>query len=62
MLQIISMRKVESSNLRRVKAMTSKMYICHYLDWFSALIGWDKDWLAQCQDNVTGGYIGNMVV
>ena len=28
-----------------------KMYVCRFLDW--ALLGYGKDWLAQCQDDVT---------
>ena len=30
-----------------------KIDSCHFLAYHSALLGWDKDWLAQCQDNVT---------
>ena len=26
---------------------------CHFLAWRSALLGWGKDWLAECQDTVT---------
>ena len=29
------------------------MYACHLLAGYSELLGYGKDWLAQCQDNVT---------
>ena len=32
--------------------MTYKICTYFYLAWLSALIGWDKDWLAQYQENV----------
>ena len=31
------------------------IYTCHFLAMCSSLIGYCKDWLAQCQDNVTSG-------
>ena len=30
-----------------------KMYTCHFKVWRLALLGYGKDWLARCQDNVT---------
>ena len=35
-----------------VKLMTYQIDTCRFLAWWSALIGYGKDWLAQCQDNV----------
>ena len=37
----------------------NQLDICHYLAWHSALIGYDKNWLAQYLDNVTGLDIGS---
>ena len=37
----------------RVKLMTYKIDTFCFLAWHSALRGYDKDWLALCQDNVT---------
>ena len=47
------MRNVERLIPGRVKAMTYKMYKCCFLAFHLELIGESKDWLAQCQDNVT---------
>ena len=47
------MSQVSTSNPGRVKTVTYKIYTCRYLAWQLALIGSEKDWLAQCQDNVT---------
>ena len=35
------------------KPMTYKINTCRFLARYSALLGYGKDWLAQCQDNVT---------
>ena len=43
----------QSSIPIRVKSMTYKIDTCHFLTWWSALLGYDEDWLAQLQDNVT---------
>ena len=40
-------------NLYRVKPITDKIGTYRCLAWCAALIGWGKDWLVQCQDNVT---------
>ena len=45
-------REVESN------LITHKIDTCCFLAWFSALIGYDKDWLAQFRDNVTEWDIG----
>ena len=37
----------------RAKPMTNKINTCRFVAWCSALIGWDQDWFAQCQDNMT---------
>ena len=50
--------KVGSLIPSKVKLMTYKIGICHFLAWHSALIGYDMDWLAQCQDNVTESVSG----
>ena len=50
---------VMSSNPSRVKPMTYKIDTCYYLAWYLALIVWDKDWLAQYQDNMTDWDIGS---
>ena len=52
---------VGSSNPSRVKLMTYEIDTCRYLAWHLALIGYDKDWLAQNQDNVTEWDIGVIV-
>ena len=43
----LPIQQVESSIPDGVKPKT-----CRFLDGHSALIGLDKDWLAQCQDNI----------
>ena len=41
----------------RVKQMTYKVDTCPFLAWQSVIIEYSKDWLIQCQDNVTeSGY------
>ena len=42
-----------SSNSDRIKPMTYKIDTCRSLARCLALLGSGKDWLAQCQDNVT---------
>ena len=37
----------------RVKPVTYKIDICRFLTWCLALLRYGKDWLAQCQDNMT---------
>ena len=37
----------------QVKSMTYRIDTCRFLAWRFAVIRWGKDWLAQCQDNVT---------
>ena len=44
--------------LSRVKPMTYNIDTCHFLAWREALLGYGKDWLGQCQDNVTEWDIG----
>ena len=51
-----SVQKVRSSNPSRVKPVTYQIDTCGYLAWRLALIGYEKDWLAQCQDSVTVRY------
>ena len=46
-------REIESLILGQVKPVTYKVDTCHFLAWCLALIGYGKDWLAQCQDNGT---------
>ena len=53
-----SRRKVGSSKPGRVKPMIYIIDTSRYLVWPLALMGYVKDWLAQCQDNVTAGDIG----
>ena len=36
-----------------------KMETCRFLAWRLVLLGKGKDWLAQCQDNVTMGRAGH---
>ena len=43
----------------RVKEMTHKIDTHHFLVWRSESIGHGKDWLSQCQDNVTEWDIGS---
>ena len=52
-------KEIRSSVPCGVKRMTYKTDTCHFLAWRSALIGLGKDWLAQCQDNVTKWDIGS---
>ena len=40
------------SNPGRVKPITDKIDICHFLARHSVLLGKGKDWLAQDRDNV----------
>ena len=49
----LPIQKVGSLNPSRVKPMTYQIETCHYRAWCFALIGFDKDWFAQYQDNVT---------
>ena len=44
--------EIRSSAPGRVKQMSYQIYTCRLLAWRWALIGKDKDWLAQCQDNI----------
>ena len=37
-----------------------KKYTCHFLGCYLALIGWGKNWLEHCQDNVTEWDIGSL--
>ena len=37
----------------RVKPVTYNVDTCHFLAWHSALIGYGKDWFAECQDKLT---------
>ena len=50
------MWEVKSLVPSRVKPITYQTDTCRFLAWRSAVIGWDKDWLAQCQEKVTEGY------
>ena len=46
-----------------VKQMTYKMSACRFLSCRSALLRKGKDWLTQCQDNVTVGlYIATYII
>ena len=51
--------EIGSSVPGRVKSMTYKIDTCCFLAWRFAIIGYGKEWLAECQDNVTvvGGLI-----
>ena len=40
-------------NPGQVKPVTYKIDTSRFLSRCSALLGWDKDWLAHCQHNVT---------
>ena len=51
------MRELESQ-LSQANYSFKEMYTCRYLASHSALIGEDMDWLAQYQNNVTGGQPG----
>ena len=51
-------REIGNSVPSRVKAMTCEVDTCRFLAWRSALIGYGKNSLAQCQDNVTESGIG----
>ena len=42
----------------RVKPITYQIYTCPFLARHSTLLEYGKDWLAQCQDNVTEWDIG----
>ena len=46
------MQEIESSIPGQVKPMMYKIDTRYFLAWCSALLGYGKDWLAQCQDNV----------
>ena len=46
-------RETVGSNPAWVKAMTYQIDTCRFPARCSALLGYGKDWLAQCQDNVT---------
>ena len=46
-------QKVGSSNSSRVQQIPYQIDTCDYLAWYSALIGWGKDCLAQHQKSVT---------
>ena len=48
------MGEIGSSVPGRVKPMTYKIASCRFLARQSILVGHGKDWLAQCQDTVTG--------
>ena len=50
-------KEIGSSVSSRVKLVTYIIDTCRFLDWRSELIGYAKDWLAQCQDNATAWYI-----
>ena len=50
----LPMWKIESLKPSRVKPMTYKINTCCYLAWRSALIGYDKDWLAQWLSGKSG--------
>ena len=52
-------REMRSSIPSMVKQMTYKIDTCHILALHSILICYGKDWLVQCQDNVTGWDIGS---
>ena len=41
------------SNPGQVKPMTLKMILVASLDMYLALLGYGKDWLTQCQDNIS---------
>ena len=60
------MQKIRSSILGQVKPMTYKIDTCHYLAWCSALIGYGKDWLTQCQNNAiewdTGSWCSGLII
>ena len=45
--------EVGSSIPNRIKQITHKFDTRRLLAWCSALIGWSKNWLAQCPDDVT---------
>ena len=47
------MREIGSSVHRLSQDNDLQIDTCLFLARRSALIGYDKDWLAQCQDNVT---------
>ena len=47
------MLDIAGSNAGRVKLITFKIDTCCFLARHSALIGYGKDFLAQCQNNVT---------
>ena len=50
--------EIGSSVASRVKSMTYKINTFHFLAWCLALIGYGKDWLVQCQDNMAEWDIG----
>ena len=50
--------EIRCSILRRVKPMTYKIYTCRFLAWPWALLAPDKDWLAQCPNNLIECDIG----
>ena len=52
-------RYIRSTNPCRVKPITHKSDTCHFLAQRSALLAQGNEWLAQCQDNVTGWDIGS---
>ena len=57
--RLLPVQEIGSSIPGRVKPMTFKIDTCHFLAYRLALIGWNKDSLAQCQDNVTQWDIGS---
>ena len=46
-------QEIGSSVPSWVKPITYIINDCNFLAWHSVLIGYAKNWLAQCQDNVT---------
>ena len=57
--------EVGGSNPGRIKPNDLKMYTCLFVASHSAFLQYGKDWLGQCQDNVTNGIsshsAGNLV-
>ena len=53
------LREIRNLIPGRVKRMMYKIDTRHFLVWSLALIGQGKDWLAQCDDNVTVWDIGS---
>ena len=47
-------------NPGRVKLMTLKIHTYYHLTWNLALLGYNKNWLSQNQDNVTVLEIGSL--